>query len=74
MEDLLSRIERMENLLSKIEPMEDLLSKIARETLERLEEPSLEEIDAALQQLVEQGRAVRIEGEGEPVYVAVSDR
>jgi hypothetical protein len=64
----------MEDLLSKIEPMEDLLSKIARETLERLEEPSLEEIEAALQQLVEQGRAVRIEGEGEPVYVAVPDR
>jgi hypothetical protein len=31
------------------------------------------EIDAALALLVEQGRAVRIEGEGEPVYFAVSD-
>jgi hypothetical protein len=64
----------MEDLLSKIEPMEDLLIMIARETLERLEEPSLEETEAALQLLVEQGRAVRIEGEGEPVYVAVPDR
>jgi hypothetical protein len=64
----------MQDLRSRIERMEDLLIMIARETLERLEEPSLEEIDAALQQLVEQGRAVRIEGEGEPVYVAVSDR
>jgi hypothetical protein len=54
--------------------MEDLLIMIARETLERLEEPSLEETEAALQLLVEQGRAVRIEGEGEPVYVAVPDR
>jgi hypothetical protein len=74
MEDLRSRIETMEDLLSKIEPMEDLLIMIARETLERLEEPSLEETEAALQLLVEQGRAVRIEGEGEPVYVAVPDR
>jgi hypothetical protein len=74
MEDLLSRIETMEDLLSKIEPMEDLLIKIARETHERLEKPTLAEIDAALQLLVEQGRAVRIEGEGEPVYVAVPDR
>ena len=64
----------MEDLLSKIEPMEDLLIMIARETLERLEEPSLEETEAALQLLVEQGRAVRIEGDGEPVYVAVPDR
>jgi hypothetical protein len=73
-EDLRSRIETMEDLLIKIEPMEDLLIKIARETHERLEGPSLAEIDAALQQLVEEGRAVRIEGEGEPVYAAVPDR
>ena len=64
----------MEDLRSRIERMEDLLIMIARETLERLEEPSLEETEAALQLLVEQGRAVRIEGEGEPVYVAVPDR
>jgi hypothetical protein len=74
MEDLLSRIERMEDLLIKIEPMEDLLIRLARETIERLAEPSLAEIDAGLQQLVEEGRAVRIEGEGEPVYAAVPDR
>jgi hypothetical protein len=74
MEDSLSRIEPIEDLLSRIEPIEELLIRIARETLERLEEPSLAETDAALQLLVEEGRAVRIEGEGEPVYVAVPDR
>jgi hypothetical protein len=53
--------------------MQDLRSRIEREKYERLEEPSRAEIDACLQRLVEQGRVVRIEGEGEPVYVAVCD-
>jgi hypothetical protein len=53
--------------------MEDLPSRIGREKHERLEKPTRAEIDACLQQLVEQGRAVRIEGEGEPVYFAVCD-
>jgi hypothetical protein len=53
--------------------MEDLPSRIEGELHERLEKPTLAEIDAGLQQLVEQGRAVRIEGDGEPVYFAICD-